>query len=93
MIIYTRLLQIFCVSVTGVLFSACFNVSGENYGSDLHPQAVSLTSQAIQDAYSFQEADAFVKLKGELEEISGITLFDANHLAAIQDEKRQDLHR
>ena len=87
MIRYSRLLQILCVSMPGILFPFCLNESQQNYDSSIRAQVVSDFPQSIQDAYSFQKPDAFVKLKGELEEISGITLFDEKHFAAIQDEK------
>ena len=84
---YPLLLRIAYSLIFGLLVSSCFNDSGENYGSILPVQPTTAFSLDIQNAYSFQLADARVKLKGELEEISGITLFDETHLAAIQDEK------
>ena len=41
----------------------------------------------IQDAYSFEKPDAIIELSNNLREISGITLFDETHLAAIEDER------
>ena len=50
----------------------------------------------IQEAYSFDEPQASFKLDSELKEISGLTVLDANRLAAVQDEKGKvfqiDLH-
>ena len=85
--IHSFLLRIVCMCIPGVILSGCLNDSAKVYGPAMAIIPASHINQSIQDAYSFQNEDAFVKLKGELEEISGITPFDSTHLAAIQDEK------
>lgn len=46
-----------------------------------------LRQSFIQDAYTFDRPNSHLKLSNELKEISGITIFDDDHLAAIDDEK------
>lgn len=41
----------------------------------------------IQEAYSFENPDELFELSNDLREISGITIFDDDHLAAIEDER------
>ena len=60
--------------------------------NDLEPRngpAPSTPSQInlIQEAYSFEKPDALFELSNDLREISGITIFDDEHLAAIEDER------
>lgn len=54
--------------------------------------ASTASQQSMSDAqsnypYAFDAPDAIIELPKELREISGITQFDAQHLAAVQDEK------
>ena len=45
------------------------------------------STSSILDDYSFDAPDITLKLDNDLREISGLTVFDENHLAAVQDEK------
>ena len=47
----------------------------------------STSTSSILDDYLFDTPDLMLKLDGDLKEISGLTVFDENHLAAVQDEK------
>ena len=42
---------------------------------------------SLAEAYQFDRPDAVIELDKELREISGLTIFDDQHLGAIQDEK------
>ncbi len=55
-------------------------------GDDI-PGDAGLHGRSIQDAYDFSSPEVRFELHNDLREISGITLFDEEHLAAIQDEK------
>lgn len=82
-----RLLGIASVCLLALYVQGCFNDSDETLGPGTSILSAAFTPSSIQDEYSFHEPDASVKLEGELKEISGITLYDDQHLAAIQDER------
>ena len=88
-----RILHPLAVLLLGCTLQAPVNDTSKMYGPTQANLSESLLhssvypSASIQDAYTFEKPDVFIELPNELKEISGITLFDEDHLAAVQDER------
>jgi len=81
---YPTLIRIGLICLIGCATPESMNDSSGVNG----PDEIRYVHQAsIQDAYTFDEPDAQFKLSNDLKEISGITIFDDEHLAAIEDER------
>ena len=81
---YFRFSRLALICLLGCALPDSMNDSHSLNGSVRSPNT---TLYDLQSAYSFEKPDVMFTLSNELKEISGITLFDDGHLAAVEDER------